>query len=192
MEEKLSKKDKIIKAALKIITEKGNMNFTIREVILDANVNIASINYYFGTKKKLIHEIEKKFMETLFEYHTILKNPQIPPKQRLIQWVNKILDNLINNPGIVSILTNKLILTDQSDEDIELFIQENNKYLSVIIEEITGIEEEEQIHLRIIRFNADIFFPMLFNENSEKIFGFSIYDPELRNKYVKSVIDSIL
>lgn len=63
MKEKLSKKDKIINAALKIITERGNMNFTIREVVLDADVNIASVNYYFGTKRKLIQEIEKNSFE---------------------------------------------------------------------------------------------------------------------------------
>ena len=192
MEKKISKKDKIINAALKIITKKGNMDFTIRDVILDADVNIASVNYYFGTKKKLIQEIEKKFIETLFEYNIILKNPKIPPKQRLFKWAYTIIEDLINNPGIISILSNKLILTEQFDENIELFIQEHNGYLSAIIKEITGIEDEEQIYLRIIRFDADLFFPMLFSRNAEKIFGFSIYDPEIRNKYIKLVIDSIL
>ena len=192
MKEKLSKKDKIINAALKIITEKGNMNFTIREVILDADVNIASVNYYFGTKRKLIQEIEKKFILTLLNFQTILTNPQIPPKQRLFQWAYALIEELIKNPGIVLILSNKLILTEQFDENIELFIAENNRFLNAIIKEITGIEEEEQIQLKIIRFNADLFFPMLFLKNSEKIFGFSVEDNIIRNKYVKSVIDSIL
>ncbi len=192
MKEKLSKKDKIINAALKIITEKGNMNFTIREVILDADVNIASVNYYFGTKRKLIQEIEKKFMQTLFDFQNILTNPQIPPKQRLIQWAHTLLENILKNPGIALILSNKLILTEEFDESIELFIKENNQLLAAIIKEITGIEEEEQIQLKIIRFNADLFLPMLFIKNSEKIFGFSIQNEQNRNKYVQAVIDSIL
>lgn len=192
MKEKISKKDKIINAALKIITKKGNMNFTIRDVILDADVNIASVNYYFGTKKKLIQEIEKKFIQTLHEYNIILKNPKIPPKQRLFKWAYTIIEDLIKNPGIVSILSNKLILTEQFDENMELFIQENTKYLGEIIKEITGIEDEEQIQLRIIRFDADLFFPMLFSKNSEKIFSFSIYDPKILTKYIDLIIDSIL
>ncbi|MHA1474021.1 MAG: TetR/AcrR family transcriptional regulator [Promethearchaeota archaeon] len=192
MEKKISKKDKIINAALKIITKKGNMDFTIRDVVLDADVNIASVNYYFGTKKKLIQEIEEKFIQTLFKYNLILKNPKIPPKQRLFKWAYTIIEDLINNPGIVSILSNKLILTEQFDEKIESFMHEHTNYLSVIIKEITGIEDEEQIKLRIIRFDADLFFPMLFSSNSKKIFGFSIYDPKIRTKYVESVINSIL
>ncbi len=192
MKEKLSKKDKIINAALKIITEKGNMNFTIREVILDADVNIASVNYYFGTKRKLIQEIEKKFIQTLLDFQSILANPQSSPKQQLFEWACTLIEELIKNPGIVLILSNKLILTEQFDENIELFIEENNQYLNSIIKKITGIEDEEQIKLKITIFNADLFFPMLFIKNSEKIFGFSIQDAEIRNKYVKSVIDSIL
>ena len=192
MKEKLSKKDKIINAALKIITERGNMNFTIREVVLDADVNIASVNYYFGTKRKLIQEIEKKFIQTLSDFQSILTNPQLSPQQQLFEWACTLIEELIKNPGIVLILSNKLILTEQFDENIELFIKENNQYLNSIIKKITGIEDDEQIQLKITRINADLFFPMLFIKNSEKIFGFSIKDPEIRNKYVKSVIDSIL
>ena len=190
--EKLSKKDKIVQAALKIIAKKGNMNFTIREVILDAEVNIASVNYYFGTKKKLIQEIEKKFMQTLLESQTILTNPQIPPKQRLVQWTETIIGVILKNPGIVLIFSNKLIMTEQFDETVELFFQENNQYLNNLIKKITGIEDEEQLQLKIVQFNAELFFPMLFIKNSEKIFGFSIQDDAIRSKYVKSVIDSIL
>lgn len=192
MKEKLSKKDKIIKAALKIIAEKGNMNFTIREVVLNADVNIASVNYYFGTKKKLIQEIEKKFIQTLLDFQIILTSPQFPPKQRLFKWALTLIEELVQNPGIVLILSNKLILTDQFDENIELFVQENNRYLQTIIEEITGIEDEEQTQLKIIQFNAALFFPMLFIKNSEIIFGVSTQDEEFRNKYVQTIINSIL
>ena len=110
MKEKLSKKDQIINAALKIITKKGNMNFTIREVIMDAEVNIASVNYYFGTKKKLIQEIERKFLQSFIDFQIILKNTQIPPKQRLYQWSSALIEHLINNPGLKFHFTMNLIL----------------------------------------------------------------------------------
>lgn len=58
------------------------MIFTIREVILDADVNIASVNYYFGTKKKLIQEIEHNYMRKLLEIQVILGNTQDTPKKK--------------------------------------------------------------------------------------------------------------
>jgi AcrR family transcriptional regulator len=185
-----SKKEKILNAALKLIAEKGNLNFTIREVVLDADVNIASVNYYFGTKKKLIQEIEKKFIGNLLEFQNILKDTQIEPKQRLIKWTSNVFEYMIDNPGLISILNNKLIFTEDIDTTFKLFLQENNKYLAQIIREITSIEEEI-LKFKIVQINAGLFFPMIFVNNSENLFGFSLKDLENRNKYIKSIIDSI-
>jgi len=189
---KPSKKDKIINTALKIIAKKGNLNFTIREVILDAEVNIASVNYYFGTKRKLVEEIEKKIIITFIEFQKTLLNYLIPPKQRLIQWANTLIDFLTENPGIILILSNKFISTEKIDENIESFIRENNKHLTTIIKEITGIEDEEEIQLKIMQINASLFYPMLFIENSIEMFGISIRDPIIQKKYVKLAFNSIL
>jgi TetR/AcrR family transcriptional regulator, regulator of cefoperazone and chloramphenicol sensitivity len=191
MPEKVSKKDKIIQAALKIITKRKNMNFTIREVILDADVNIASVNYYFGTKKKLIQEIERSYMRKLLEIQKILGNTQVPPKERLLLWSQTIYEDVLKNPGLILILNNKLILSEEYDTEIELFIQNHNDSLRSIIREITGIKEEEQINFRVARLNADLIFPLLFMNKFEKIFGFPIQNKILRNKYIDSVIKSI-
>ncbi len=190
MKKIVSKKEKILNAALKLIAEKGNLNFTIREVVLDADVNIASVNYYFGTKKKLIQEIEKKFIGNLLEFQNILKDTQIEPKQRLIKWTSNLFEYMIDNPGLISILNNKLIFAEDIDTTFKLFLQENNKYLAQIIREIASIEEEI-IRFKIVQINASLFFPTIFVNNSEDLFGFSFKDLENRNKYVKSIIDSI-
>ena len=192
MQRKPSKKDKILNTTLKIIAKKGNLNFTIREVILDADVNIASVNYYFGTKRKLVEEIEKKIIVTLIEFQKTLFNYLIPPKQRFIQWANTLVDFLLESPGIILILSNKLISTEKFEGNIESFIQDNNKHLAAIIKEITGIEEEEEIRLKVMQINASLFYPLLFIDNSTGMFGISIQDPIIRKKYVKLTLNTIL
>ncbi|MHA1647427.1 MAG: TetR/AcrR family transcriptional regulator [Promethearchaeota archaeon] len=192
LEKAISKKDKILNAALKIIAEKRNMNFTIREVVLDADVNVASINYYFGTKKKLIQEIENKFILNFLDFQKNLKNQQILPKERLQQWAVKLIDFLLKNPGLISIFTNKLILTDNFDAEIANIIKENNQILTKIIKEILKTADDQEIQLKIMRINADLFFPMLFIKNSKQIFGISVQNPDERYKYIESVINSIL
>lgn len=191
MPKKPSKKDKILNTTLKIIAKKGNLNFTIREVILDAEVNIASVNYYFGTKRKLVEEIEKKIITTLIEFQEILLNSLVHPKQRLKKWANTLVDFLVESPGIILILSNKLISSDKFEGNIESFIQENNRLLALIIKEITGIEKDE-IQLKVMQINAGLFYPMLFINNSTEMFGISIQDPIVRKKYVKLTLNSIL
>lgn len=191
MERKVSRKEKILNAALKIISEKGNLDFTIREVVLDADVNVASVNYYFGTKKKLIQEIEKKYFEKLLEIQEILKDTQSKPKQRLVKWANTLFEYMFNNPGLISILNNKLFLISTLDTTLELFLQENNNYLAQIIRKITSIDEKN-LKFKLSQINATLFFPMILARNIENLFGFSFNDPENRKEYVKSIIDSII
>lgn len=186
----VSKKEKILNAALKLIAEKGNLDFTIREVVIDADVNIASVNYYFGTKKKLIQEIENKYVENLLEIQKILKDTQIKPKDRLVKWTNTLFEYMLNNPGLIPIFSSKLFITESIDSTLELFLLESNLYLTQIIREITSIKESV-LKFKLLQINASLFFPMIFVNNTEKLFGFSFKDLEIRKEYVKSIIDSI-
>ncbi|MHA1802482.1 MAG: TetR/AcrR family transcriptional regulator, partial [Candidatus Heimdallarchaeaceae archaeon] len=161
MKRKISNKEKILNAALKLIAEKGNLDFTIREVVLDAEVNIASVNYYFGTKKKLIQEIENKYIEKLLEIQKILKDTQIKPKERLVAWINTLFEYMLDNPGLISIFSSKLFITESINTTLELFLQENNNYLAQIIREITSIEEKT-LKFKLLQINASLFFPMIF------------------------------
>jgi AcrR family transcriptional regulator len=191
LKEKISKKDKIINTTLKLIAEKGNLDFTIREIVLNADVNIASVNYYFGTKKKLIQEIEKKFSKKYAEYENILKDTQITPRERLLKWANSLTEYMVSNPGVISIMCNKIFLSVDFNSNLELSLQKTNKYLVRIIKEITNINDEEIIQFKLVKLNADLFYPLLFIRDFVKLFGFSIQNHESRRKYIKAVIDSI-
>lgn len=191
MKEKISKKDKIINTTLKIIAEKGNLDFTIREIVLDADVNVASVNYYFGTKKKLILEIEKKFIDNYTEFERILKDTQVDPEKRLLEWADSLIEFLVNNPGVISIMSNKLFLSTNFDTSLRSVMIETNELLARIIREITNIKEGEIIQFKLVKLDADLMIPMLFLKEFEELFGFSIQDKETRRRYIKEVIDSL-
>lgn len=54
--EEMSAREKIIAATLSLIEKEGVHGLTTRVIASEANVNIAAINYYFGSKQKLIEE----------------------------------------------------------------------------------------------------------------------------------------
>ncbi|WP_159948772.1 TetR/AcrR family transcriptional regulator [Rhizobium sp. 18065] len=56
-------RERIITAAKEVFIEQGFDLATVREITLRADVNVAAINYYFGSKEDLISEVLNLMME---------------------------------------------------------------------------------------------------------------------------------
>lgn len=48
---------RILNAASELIAQQGPQNFRVRELAAAADTNVASISYYFGSKKELVEEV---------------------------------------------------------------------------------------------------------------------------------------
>ena len=65
----MAKKETIIESALQLFSTKGFEGTSVREIAADAGVNVAMINYYFGSKEKLFEsvvEYRASFLKGLF------------------------------------------------------------------------------------------------------------------------------
>jgi len=61
----ISTKDKILNEAEKLFAEQGFAETSLRMITAKADVNLASVNYHFGSKKKLIQAVFERFMDTI-------------------------------------------------------------------------------------------------------------------------------
>ena len=50
-------RERLLQAAFEVFAEQGFKNTTVRDVCSLADVNVASVNYYFGSKQKLYEEV---------------------------------------------------------------------------------------------------------------------------------------
>lgn len=58
-------RDSIISAAEKLFAEKGFRAMTLRDVTKEAGVNLAAVNYHFGSKIKLMHAVIERRIEPI-------------------------------------------------------------------------------------------------------------------------------
>ena len=60
-----STKDRILNAAEQLFAEQGFAGTSLREVTSRADVNIAAVNYHFGSKENLVNEVFRRRMDEM-------------------------------------------------------------------------------------------------------------------------------
>ncbi|RUO59484.1 TetR/AcrR family transcriptional regulator [Pseudidiomarina insulisalsae] len=63
MGKRATTKDKILDAAEALFAEHGFEQTSLRQITADAEVNLASVNYHFGSKKALIQAVMARYLE---------------------------------------------------------------------------------------------------------------------------------
>jgi AcrR family transcriptional regulator len=85
-------KQKILDAAERLIAEQGYAATSLRQIIADAGVNLASVHYHFGSKEELLNElvarkvnpVNQKRLEML-ERLMAGAAPGAPPVQKILE-----------------------------------------------------------------------------------------------------------
>jgi len=98
----VSTEEKIKDAARKIFTKKGFLATTIRDIATEADINLASVNYYFRSKEKLFEFIMDETIGRLFnKIEPVLNNENMPVDEKLQICVGYYIDNILENPDFV-------------------------------------------------------------------------------------------
>ncbi len=98
----VSTEEKIKGAARKIFTKKGFLATTIRDIAAEADINIASVNYYFRSKEKLFEFIMDETIGRLFnKIEPVLNNENMTVDEKIEICVGYYIDNILENPDFV-------------------------------------------------------------------------------------------
>ncbi len=192
MNSKTDAKDKIIKAFLDLISEKGNAKVTVREISKRADVNLASINYHFRTTQNLFNEVENYFTDKIFQINEIFEDSDLDSKQVILTWSKELMNLIYDNPGILWIISNKIIKKDRSDSFMGKLIQDNKIPLNDLIQDITGINNTQTQTMKTIQIISGIIGPLILYYGLGKEFGIDLKDAKIRDSYTETLIESIL
>lgn len=185
-------KERIVRAVLTLIGEKGDVDPTIREIARKADVNLASINYYFRSKEKLLTEVEKHFAEEINNITNILDDKSIDTVDRILIWANEMMTQLAKYPGILWMLASKVINKKNVDKSMKKFINIRNSPLKKLIIEITDNEDDETASLKAIQIFSGIINPLIMQYGVGKGFDIDFRDEHIRKRHLNMLIKNIL
>src|SRR5882757_1189334 len=88
-------------AAHKVFLTKGYAAATVREVAKEAGVNVALVNYYFGSKKKLFDAVMMEKIKHLFgSVIPIFADEHTTLHHKIDEMVRTYVDFLLENPDL--------------------------------------------------------------------------------------------
>lgn len=105
------KKEIIIESALKLFSTKGFEGTSVREIAADAGVNVAMINYYFGSKEKLFEsvvEYRALFLKGLFS--DLINNTSLTSIEKIDFIIDQTIERKLSNAHFHHILHRELSL----------------------------------------------------------------------------------
>ena len=99
MTDKTDKKEHILTIAEELFGEKGFDGTSVRDIATGADVNLAMISYYFGSKEKLLEALIDYRTETAYGFlEDLNKDESLSPWEKIDKlvdfYVDKALDNL--------------------------------------------------------------------------------------------------
>ena len=107
-ESSVSAESRIKSAAHKVFLTKGFASTTVRDVAKEAGTNVASVNYYFRSKKNLFNVVMLEKVQLLLgTLAPILNNEATTLDEKFIGMVNTYIDFLTKNPELITFIMNE-------------------------------------------------------------------------------------
>lgn len=130
------KKDHIMTAAIELFAEKGFEGTSIRELATKADVNVAMVNYYFGTKDKLFEAIlEQKATFMRGRMDEIASNTKLSEIEKIDVIVESYVGRILSQPLFHRILHQELLMGERDllqQNIIKAFVRNTHIVKSII------------------------------------------------------------
>jgi len=192
MEGKMDTQDKIIATAIDMVGRHINLDFTVRELAEKANVNLASVNYYFRSKYNLFDEVEKYFVRQSHRIYEEVARLDVSPREKLKFWAIKTMEHIMEYPGVIYLIVTKLIHQKSKNAGVVGLIDTLEYNITPLVKGLTGVVDDFTVSAKLMQLFSGVVTPVLLYYGAGRTFNVDLQSREDREAYVESLIESIL
>ena len=166
--EKVDKRAHILAIAEQLFADNGFDGTSVRDIAQLANVNLAMVSYYFGSKEKLLEAlIEDRAGYTLGILEELNKNQTLTPWDKIERQVEYYVEKIMNNYNFHCILSQQYNHT-RSAEIKELIISIKLRNLEQVKKVITDGQKKKVFRKVDIEFTMASVFGTLTNVTNSR------------------------
>ncbi len=185
--EDLPTRQKIIQVTINLIAQEGIHGLTTRNIAAAAKVNVAAVNYYFGSKEKLIEESLQSTLNHMFtDTIEILKNKSGDPSELLKNIMFYFLEGCIHYPGIIKAVLHEPI--NNNNYETSAMQQITDLINKIILQmEQFSVPQQSPVKTDVMQMISSILMTALLPDLFRKILGDNfLTDYEIQQKYIES------
>jgi AcrR family transcriptional regulator len=189
-------KRKLIENTKKLLQEKATI--TIKDIADASFVNIAAVNYHFGSKESLMRIVLNEILDNLKSYVTqelIHTKNDKTFEEKLEMMINYIYNFALENVGLLNYL---FLSTELQKDSSSLLIDQffaDNQFTRIVYQslaESTSTLNEIELRAKYILLFSSFCIPLFIQISQTKLQGSMkielFKDPEFRQTYIKSIM----
>lgn len=171
-------KERILEVTEELMKSQGLQGLTTRKIADHAGTNVASVNYHFGSKERLINEILRKRLDSFRVAFDELDNMKLPPVDRLKRFLLSYATQLMAYPELAQYFLTQEQLFDSHLQYLDFIRNQGINKLIGTLTDIIGPSEEDKVMPILTQMFAAVFFPMVLRSNAKFAMATSIFRVE--------------
>jgi len=184
-------RQQIIEVTLDILGEKAGSNITTREIVEKAGVNIAAINYHFGSKAKLLDEAMASLLDRVYDLLRALSHKEHSPHERMRSFCREFLNISSQYPGIIKNIVSAIILDEQTSPRIMALIPPLINTLAALIGELHPEFSGKKRLYRAGNLLMSLIFPQIFSRYYVQMVTSNLGDWGISDEYLEFLLEQI-
>lgn len=185
--DKAGAKSLILQATLSLLETQGLQKVTVRKIAVLAGVNVAAVNYHFGTKDQAVFAALQSLRSRFGQAFEHLESNQIPPRARLIAFMTAYCDTVFAYPNLVKAFVNQS-LNAEIQQDYAAFVRREG--LALITRTLAEIQplEEEILRMKAFQLMSSLVLILLVGTMTGPVIGIDFSDPVVRSRYIDTIV----
>lgn len=191
--EEQSIRDRIFVATLACIERDGLDSMTVRSIAKEAQVNTAAINYYFGTKARLVDQVLTRTLRegldgSLDELDELINSKGGNVRAALGEFLPMFFGQMLNWPRLSEAQLHDALTNQNYDGPA---IAETNSFLTRFLEIVRPIlpeRSEQEQRTAVLQFWLPMMFLGLLPRAFEDFGETDVRNPDWRNAYVSRLL----
>lgn len=186
-------REQILEVTLEFIRSEGLAPLTVRAIAERAGVNVAAVNYHFGSKDALVNEVLLVLTTGLRSAFANLLDRSAPPRRRLHRFLDEFAAALLQHPDVYrQALGINLAGGDARQQYFSFVRTEGISALLAAVREVTGEADDRRLRLRVVQAIGGLVYPLLVGAFVEQVLGLRLADEAVRREHVKICLETLI